>query len=91
MNKVSYVEKNKIDTDSIKENQKECIKKNKSILKIQKRFKSERHNVFTEKINKISLSSNDDKNATNWFDRNVWIWNKQRSSKRKKNRLNVAI
>ena len=84
MNKVRYLEKNKIDTYSIKENQKEFIKKNKSILKIQKRFKSERHNVFTEKINKISLSSNDDKNATNWFDRNIWIWNKQRSSKRKK-------
>ena len=81
MNKVRYVEKNKIDTDSIKENQNEFIKKNKSILKIQKRFKSERHNVFTEKINKISLSSNDDKNETNWFDRNIWIWNKQRSSK----------
>ena len=71
MNKVSYVEKNKIDTDSIKENQKKFIKKNKSMLKIQKRFKSERHNVFTEKINRISLSSNDDKNATNWFDRNI--------------------
>ena len=26
-----------------------------------KRFKSERHNVFTEEINKIALSSNDDK------------------------------
>ena len=71
VNKVSYVEKNKIDTDSIKENQKKFIKKNKSMLKIQKRFKSERHNVFTEKINRISLSSNDDKNAINWFDRNI--------------------
>ena len=29
------------------------------ILKIQKRFKSEKHNVFTEQINKIALSSND--------------------------------
>ena len=28
---------------------------------MEKRFKSERHNVFTEKINKIALSSNDDK------------------------------
>ena len=40
---------------------KECIKNNKSILKIQQRFESERHNVFTEGINKIALSSNDDK------------------------------
>ena len=30
------------------------------ILKTQRRFKSERHNAFTEEINKIALSSNDD-------------------------------
>ena len=30
------------------------------MLKTQKRFKSERHNAFTEEINKIDLSSNDD-------------------------------
>ena len=34
--------------------------KNKSILKIQQRFKSERRNFFTEEINKITLSSTDD-------------------------------
>ena len=31
------------------------------MLKIQERFKSERHNDFTEDINKIALSSNHDK------------------------------
>ena len=36
-------------------------KKYKLILKKQQRFKSERHNIFTEEINKIALSSNDDK------------------------------
>ena len=36
------------------------MRSNKSILKTQQRFKSERH-VFTEETNKISLSSNDDK------------------------------
>ena len=41
--------------DSIKE----FIKNNKSVLKIKQRFKSERYNVF--KINKIALSSIDDK------------------------------
>ena len=30
-------------------------------MEIQQRFKSERHNVFTEEINKIALSSNDNK------------------------------
>ena len=39
----------------------EFIKNSKSILKIQQRFKNERLNVFTEKINKIALSSSDDK------------------------------
>ena len=60
-NKINYIEKNKIDIDSIKENYKEFIKNNKSILKTQQKFKSERHNVFTEEINKIALTSNDDK------------------------------
>ena len=40
---------------------KEIIKYNKLILKTRQRFKSERHNVFTEEINKIALSSNYDK------------------------------
>ena len=34
---------------------------NKLILKKRQRFKSERHNVFAEEINEITLSSNDDK------------------------------
>ena len=42
-------------------NNKEFIKNNKSILKIQQRFKSEKHNVFTEEIKNIALSSNDEK------------------------------
>ena len=46
---------------SLKEDQKELIKANKLILKTQRRFRSEKYNVFTEEINKIDLSSNDDK------------------------------
>ena len=56
-NQICHLEKNKIDVHSPKE----FIKDNKLILKIQQRFKSERHNVFTEEVNKIALSSNDDK------------------------------
>ena len=59
--KINYIEINKIDIDSTKENHQEFIENNKSIIKIQQRFKSERHNVFTEEISKIALSSNDDK------------------------------
>ena len=38
-----------------------CLFSNQIILKSQQRFKSGRHNVYTEEINKIALSSNDDK------------------------------
>ena len=37
------------------------IRNKKSILKTQQKFKSEWHNVFTEEIIKIALSSNDEK------------------------------
>ena len=55
--KRNHLEKNETNVDSPKE----FIKNNKLILKTQKRFKSERQNVFTEKIKKIALSSIDDK------------------------------
>ena len=47
--------------DSLKEDHIEFIKKNKLILKPQQRFRSKKHNVFTEEINQIALSLNDDK------------------------------
>ena len=40
---------------------KNCVLNNKTILKSQQRFKSETHNVYTEEVNNIALSSNDDK------------------------------
>ena len=47
---------------------KNCLFKNEIILKSQQKFKSEAHCVYTEKINKIALSSNDDKRLQT-FDR----------------------
>ena len=38
-----------------------CLFKNEIILKLQQRFKCEAHNVYTEEIDKIALSSSDDK------------------------------
>ena len=60
-NNINHFEKNKINVYSFRKNQEEFIKNSKSILQAQQRFKSERHTVFTEEINKIALSSNDDK------------------------------
>ena len=56
-NKINQIEKNKTDVDSLKE----IIRNSKSMLKTQRRFESKRHNVFTEEINKIAVSSNDEK------------------------------
>ena len=58
--KLNHREKNEFDLYSLKKDNKE-LKNNKLILKTQQRFKSERYNVFTEEVNKVALSSNDDK------------------------------
>ena len=60
-NKITHLNNNKIDVKYLIHNHKESIKNNKIILKSKEKFKSERHNVFTEEINKIALSSNDKK------------------------------
>ena len=42
-------------------NYKDSLFKNKTILRSQLRFKSDFHIVYTEEVNKIAISSNDDK------------------------------
>ena len=66
------------------EDYKKCLFDNEPTLKSQQRFKSENHEVYTEKINKIALSSNDGKRIVALdgiilmdiavkIDRNIWI------------------
>ena len=43
------------------ENYTDCLFNDKIISKSQQRFQSDYHNVCTEQIHKIALSSNDDK------------------------------
>ena len=40
---------------------KDCLLKDKVILKSRQRFTSKKHDVYTKNINKIALSNNDDK------------------------------
>ena len=40
---------------------KNCLLKDEVVLKLQQRFKSNGHDVYTENINKIASSNNDDK------------------------------
>ena len=50
------------------ENYKDSLFNDKIVFKSQQRFRSDHHEVFTEEVNKIALSGNDDK-RTQIFDR----------------------
>ena len=58
------------------ENYKDCLFSEKTIFKKQQRFKSYYHDVFTEKINKVALSSNDNKRIQT-FDKATYFHKKQ--------------
>ena len=67
-NEEDYIEKNKINIDAIIENHNEYIKNNKSILKTQQRFKS-------QKLSEDLLSEKEEINCNNiikWFKK--WLF-----------------
>ena len=47
--------------DNFIENHNDFMKSNKLTLKLQQRFRSEKHIFFTEEVNKIAWIANDDK------------------------------
>ena len=59
--KAKGIKKSVIKNRIMFENYKDCLFKNKVIRKSQQTFKSELHDVHTIEINKIALSSNDNK------------------------------
>ena len=89
-NKINHLENNKFDLDSIKK-YKEFIRNNKVILKTQQRFRSEKHNVFTEEINKIALSSNDDERMQSIDSVETYAYGTSKNLLSEKKRLNVTI
>ena len=50
------------------EHYEDCLFNSKIIIKSQQRFRNDHHNVYTEEVNKIALSGNDDKRIQT-FDR----------------------
>ena len=66
--KVKGVKKCVIKRRLMFENYKDLLFNNKTVLKSQLRFKSDPHDVYTEEVNKIALSSNDNKGLQT-FDR----------------------
>ena len=63
------------------------------MLKAQQRFKSENHNAFTEEINKIALSSNNDKRIQSIDSIEAYAhgMSKDLTWKREKNKRIIAI
>ena len=59
--KAKRIKKSVIIRRHMVKNYKDCFFNNKIISKLQQRFKSDHHNVYTGQIDKIELSSNDDK------------------------------
>ena len=77
--------------DSLKKGNKEFIKTNKLILKAEQRFRSEKHNVFTEEINKIALSLYDDKRMQSTDLIETYVYETKKVQLVKKKRLNLTI
>ena len=50
------------------QNFKDCLFNDKTVYRSQQRFKNHNHDVYTEEVNKVALSSNDDKRLQT-FDR----------------------
>ena len=61
VNKAKGTKKCIIKRDILFEHYKDCLFNSKTIIKSQQRFRSDHHNVHTEEVNEIPLSSNDDK------------------------------
>ena len=65
-----------IKRETMFENYKDSLFNNNTILWSQLRFKSNHHNVYSKEINKIALSSNDDKRLQTSDRIKTSIWNK---------------
>ena len=72
MKKAKGTKKCVINNDVKFDDYKDSVLKNKIILRSQKRFKSDHHNVYTVDVNKIAISSNHDKRMQD-FDLKVII------------------
>ena len=68
MKKTKGTKKCVIKLKTMFENYMDCLLNDKIILKSQQRFKSYNHDAYTEEVNKIALSSDDDKRLQT-FDR----------------------
>ena len=60
-NKINCLEKNGITGDNLRRYYQKFINNYKSVSELQKTFRSYEQNMYTEEVNKIALSNDDDK------------------------------
>ena len=89
--KITQLEKNKLDKDSLRENYKEFIKNNRLILKSLQKFRVEKHNVFTEEVNKIALTDNDDKGMQSIYSIEIYTYEINEEKIHTKKKLRASI
>ena len=78
--------------DSLRENHKEFMKNNKlMMLKSQQRFRIEKHNVFTEEVNKIALSANGDKRIQSIGSIKIYAYETNKKITQKNEELSISI
>ena len=90
-NKITQLEKNKLDKDSLRENYKEFIKNNRLILKSLQKFRVEKHNVFIEEVNKIALTDNDDKGMQSIYSIEIYTYEINEEKIHTKKKLRASI
>ena len=89
--KVSLLEKNKVDVDSIRKSREEFIKSKKIVLKSQQGLRNEKHNVFTEEVNKTLLSANNDKRIQSNDSIEIYVYGTRRDLVCKKEQIECNI
>ena len=75
----------------LQENYKEFIKNDKLILKSQQRFRSEKHYLFTEEINKIIFNANDDRIIQSIDSIDIYANGASKDLLSKEKKLNVTL
>ena len=94
LNKITHLEKNKVNTDSLKRDHKKFKKRKKQlILKFQQRFGMKKITVSSAEVNKTTLSANDDKRIQSIDSTEAYAYetSKDLECKKEKNNLNNII
>ena len=92
-NEIKQTQKNKLNVNSLQEIRKEFIKNKNRILKSQQIFRSGKHHIFTEEVNKTALSTNENqrKQSINSIKAHAYGTNEEIIHKKEETKFNNEI